>query len=318
VTDTTTDYTRPAEAPSASAPKHVDNYIVGMGAALLAYLAMAGMNVLAKILSENHHVIEIAFFRNLVGVLPFLFMIYAMNSREILKIRGNGRDILLRSVLGTVSLTVTFAAYAAMPLADTSAFLFTSSLIIPALGFFVLGERVGPFRWSAIALGFIGVLIMLRPTGDVNTVGVSLAMGAAVIHAVLQLLLRRLGKTERPETVTFYFLGIGAVLAAIPLPFVFTLPGWNEVPLIIGVGLCGVIMQMALSTAYKNAPANVVTVFNYSGIIWATAFGWFIWNDWPTMPIWIGGSIVIVSNVVILWRETRLAIRRNEDVLPPS
>lgn len=303
---------------SAPAPRHADNYIRGMGAALVAYLMMATMNVLAKILSENHHVIEVAFYRNLVGVMPFIFMICAMGRREIATIRGNGRDIVIRSVLGTVSLAVTFAAYAAMPLADTVALLFTSSLIVPVLAFLLLGERVGIFRWSVIAIGFVGVLIMVRPTGDMNTLGVTLALMAAMSHAVLQVLLRKLGRTERPETVTFYFLGIGAILTAIPMPFVFRLPGLSELPFLLGVGLCGVIMQMALSIAFKYAPADIVSVFNYSGIIWATAFGWFIWNDWPTMPVWIGGSIVIASNIIILWRESRLAIRRDAKELPPT
>jgi len=315
VTDATNEQAQPAVPPQASAPVHADNYIVGMAAALLAYLSMAAMNVLAKLLSEHHHVIEIGFYRNLIGFLPFLFMVFAMGKRDILKIRGNRRDIFLRSILGSVSLIFTFAAYAAMPMADTSAFLFTSSLLIPALGFFVLGERVGPFRWSAIALGFLGVLIMLRPTGVVNSVGVSLALGAAMIQAVLQILLRKLGRTERPETVTFYFLGIGAVLTAIPLPLVFTAPGWNELPLIIGIGLCGVFMQMALSIAFKNAPANIITVFNYSSIIWTTTFGWFIWNDWPTLPIWIGGSIVVISNFIIVWREARVGVPGREKPL---
>src|SRR5690606_2942194 len=104
----------------------------------------------------------------------------------------------------------------------------------------------------------------------------------------------------RPETVTFYFLLIGTLITAIPMIFVFTVPTWETVPLLLGIGLCGALAQFLLSVAYKNAPANIITVFNYSGIIWATAFGWFIWNDWPTAPIWIGGMIVIMSNFVIL------------------
>lgn len=286
---------------------HVDNYLTGMGCALGAYFFFAVMNVLAKLLSDHHHVVEIAFYRNLVAVLPFLFIIYAMGKREILTIRSNTKGIIVRSLLGTISLIATFAAYAVMPMADTTAFLFTSSLIVPALGFFFLGEKVGWFRWSIIVVGFIGVLIMLQPKGELNMRGASLALGAAATQAVLLTVLRALGKVERPETVTFYFLLIGTLITAIPMIFVFTVPTWETVPLLLGIGLCGALAQFLLSVAYKNAPANIITVFNYSGIIWATAFGWFIWNDWPTAPIWIGGLIVIMSNFVIIWRETRLA-----------
>lgn len=295
------------EPPFLTQPPHIDNYLLAMGAAVVAFFLFAVMNVFAKLLADHHHVIEVAFYRNLIAVMPFLFIIYALGKKEILVIRSNVKGIIVRSVLGTVSLILTFAAYAAMPMADATAFLFTSSLIVPALGFFFLGERVGKYRWGAIAIGFIGVLIMLRPTGELNALGVTLALSAAAMHASLQTILRGLGKTERPETVTFYFLLIGTFISAIPMPFVFTMPTWHAAPFLLGIGLCGALAQFFLSTAYKNAPASIITVFNYSGIIWATTFGWFIWNDWPTTSIWIGGAVVIASNLFIVWREARLA-----------
>lgn len=291
-------------------PSHVDNYLVGMLFALLAFFLLAAMNMIAKLLSVNHSVLEISFYRNLIAVMPFLFVVFGMGRRDILNVKGDVKLLIFRSVLGTVSLAVTFAAYAAMPMADTTAFLFTTSLIVPALGFFMLGERVSSFRWSAIAAGFIGVLIMVRPAGDVNVLGVTLALSAAFIHAFLQILLRKLGKVESPETVTFYFLLIGMLVTAVPMPFIFTMPTMEQVPLLIAIGLCGALAQLCLSIAYKNAPANVVTIFNYSGIIWATAFGWFIWSDWPTLNVWIGGVLVILSNLVILWREARAGARQ--------
>ncbi|NQZ14792.1 MAG: DMT family transporter [Alphaproteobacteria bacterium] len=278
-----------------------------MSAGLAAFFMLAVMNVFAKLLSETHHVIEIAFYRNLIATLPFLFMIFVMGRKDIVKINQRPRGILARSVIGTISLIVTFAAFAAMPMADTTAFLFTASLFIPVLGFFFLGENVGKYRWGAVLIGFIGVIIMVRPTGDVNIIGVVLALSAASMHAILQTILRFLGKTEKPETITFYFVMIGTVVAAIPLPFVAVPPTMAEIPLFIGVGLSGALAQFLLSVAFGNAPAAVVTVFNYSGIIWATAFGWFIWQEWPTLPIWIGGGIVIASNIFMIWRESKKA-----------
>lgn len=286
---------------------HTDRVILGMAAGMAAFFMLAVMNVFAKILSETHHVIEIAFYRNLIATLPFLFLIFVMGKREILVIKSKPAAIGIRSVIGTVSLITTFAAFAAMPMADTTAFLFTASLFIPALGFFFLGEKVGKYRWAAVIIGFIGVIIMVRPTGDVNTVGVMLALSAAFMHATLQTILRYLGKFEKPETVTFYFVMIGTVVAALPLPFVATPPTLSEVPLLFAVGLSGALAQFLLSVAFGNAPAAVITVFNYSGIIWATTFGWFIWGDWPAAAIWIGGAVVIASNLFIIWRESRKA-----------
>lgn len=288
--------------------KHQDRPVLGMLFAFIAFFLLAVMQVFAKLLSEQHSVIELAFYRNLIGLIPFLVYIAAFKQgRDILIINENPKGVCIRSVLGVISLAITFGAFAAMPMADATAFLFTASLMVPALGFFFLHERVGPYRWSAILIGFFGVLVMLQPQGDVNTLGVSLALTAAVMHAVLQTLLRHLGKTESPETVTFYFIAIGTVVAALPMPFIATMPTLEEIPLIIALGISGTLAQFVLSSAYKYAEASIVTVFNYSGIIWATAFGWFIWNDWPTLPIWIGGTIVIASNLFIIWREKKLA-----------
>lgn len=284
-----------------------DHPLLGMTSAIAAFFCFAVMNVFAKMLSEHHHVVEIAFYRNLIALIPFLFVIYAMGRREILTIHSNPRGIVIRSIIGTISLAATFGTFALLPLADGTAFLFTASLLIPALGFFFLGERVGPYRWGATIIGFMGVCVMLRPSGDVNMTGVVVALSAACLHATLQTILRYLGKTERPETVTFYFVFIGTFVAMIPMPLVFTMPTWNEAPLIIGLGLSGVVGQILLSRAYKFAEASIVTIFNYSGIIWATSFGWLFWDEWPQQTIFIGGAIVIASNVFIVLREHKLA-----------
>lgn len=293
---------------------HKDRPLLGMICALGAFFMFSVMNVFAKLLSENHHVIEIGFYRNLIAMMPMLFLIYVLGKREILTIRTSPKKIIARSVIGTISLVATFGAFALLPMADATAFLFTASLLIPVLGFFFLQERVGPYRWGAVLIGFIGVLVMLQPSGDVNMTGVAIALSAAAMHAVLQTILRSLGKTEKPETVTFYFVFIGTFVSLIPMPFVFVMPTWNEIPYIIVLGLTGVLAQFLLSIAYKNAQASVVTVFNYSGIIWASLFGWMVWNEWPTQTILAGGVIVIASNVFIIYREHTLAKRAKATV----
>ena len=284
-----------------------DHPLMGMGCAIAAFFMFAVMNVFAKKLAATHSVVEIGFYRNLIAMMPLLFMIYFMGRKDILTIKSNPKGIVIRSVIGTISLVTTFAAFAAMPLADATAFLFTASLIIPVFGYFFLGEHVGKYRWGAVLVGFLGVVVMLKPTGAVNLEGVALALSAATMHATLQTILRALGKTEKPETITFYFVFIGTFVSLIPMPLVFTMPSCADIPYIIGLGLSGVMAQFLLSIAYKNAQVSVVTVFNYSGIIWATLFGWMFWNEWPDEAIFIGGAIVIASNVFIVYREQRLA-----------
>ncbi len=289
-----------------AAGTHKDQVVLGMLAAVGAFLMFTLMNVFAKLLAARHSVVEIAFYRNLIAFLPFLFMAFALGRREMLVIRSKPALIFGRAILGTLSLTTTFYAYSLMPLADTTAFLFASSLIVPVLGIFFLHEHVGIWRWSAIVVGFLGVLIMIRPTGAVNALGVTVAMIATTMHAVLQIILRHIGKFEKPETVTFYFFLIGIVVTAIPLPFIAVRPTPDEIPWLIGVGASGAAAQFLLSTAFSNAPAAIVTIFNYSGIVWATLFGWLIWDEWPLPLVFVGGTIIIVANLLIVWRESRL------------
>jgi len=285
---------------------HREHVMRGMTAAMGAFFMFTVMNMFAKLLSANHSVIEIAFYRNLVACLPFLIMIFGFGRREILVIRSKPSLVGIRAVIGTLSLVTTFTAYSLMPMADTTALLFTSSLFIPVLGVIFLKESVGPYRWAAVAIGFIGVIVMAHPSGEVNTLGILVALTATLMHATLQIILRYLGRFESPETISFYFFVIGVFLTALPLPFIAVKPTPGEIPLLLGVGLSGAGAQWLLSVAFHNARAAIVTVFNYSSIVWATLFGWIIWGDWPLPTVMAGAAIVIASNILMIWRESRL------------
>ena len=289
------------------APAHRDRIALGMAAAAASIFLLNTMNVFAKLLSPTHSVIEVAFYRNAIAAAPFAVWIFLLGRRDLLKINSRPDAIVLRSVVGTVSLVLTFRAFNFLPMADAQALFFTSSLFLPVMGWLFLKERVGSHRWSAVLVGFLGMLVIVRPTGAVNMTGVTFALSAALMHATLGTLLRVLGRTERPETVTFYFLVIGTAMTGLAMPFVATMPQWNEVPLFIGAGLSGALAQICLSAAFKYAPVALVTIFNYTGIVWATGYGWFIWGDWPGAPVWIGASIIVASSLFIVWRENRMA-----------
>ncbi len=291
----------------AQQPVHRDRIALGMTAAAASFLMLNTMNVFAKLLSPHHSALEVAFYRNLIAATPFAIWFFLLGRRDLLKIHSRIDMIVFRSLIGTISIVISFMAFNYLPMADAQALFFTSSLFVPIMGYLFLRERVGPYRWTAVLIGFLGMLVIVRPSGVVNMTGVSLAVSAALMHAGLGTLLRVLGRTERPETVTFYFLAIGAVMTGLTMPFVATVPTWEEVPLFIGAGISGAFAQIFLSAAYKYAPMALVTIFNYTGIIWATAYGWFIWGDWPGPPVWTGASIIIASSLFIVWRESRLA-----------
>lgn len=289
--------------PQNGKPEHIAR---GMWAASGAFLMFTIMNVFAKYLSADHSVIEIAFYRNLVACVPFLVAIFMFRRREILVIQSRPRAIATRAILGTVTLILTFSAYSLMPMAETAVLLFTASLFVPVLGVAILRETVGPYRWTAVLVGFIGVAIMVNPTGETNTLGVILALCAALMQAFMSILLRHMSGHERPETITFYFFIIGTFVTGLALPFVATGPTLDEIPLFFGIGLSGAAAQWLYSIALKNIPAAIVAVFNYSSIVWAMLFGWLIWNDWPLPIVLLGSVVVIASNMLIAWRESRL------------
>jgi len=286
---------------------HKDRIVLGMAASAASFFMLNTMNMFAKLLSAYHSPIEVAFYRNIIAAAPFAVWFFLLGRRDLLKVYSHPGALIIRSVIGTVSLIATFTAFNSLPLADAQSLFFTASLFIPVMGYFFLKERVGPYRWSAVLVGFLGMLVIVRPSGTVNLTGVSFAVSAAFMHAGLGTLLRVLGRTERPETVTFYFLTIGAVMLAFAMPFVATVPAWREIPLFIGAGISGAFAQVLLSMAYKYAPVALVTIFNYTGIVWATTYGWFIWGDWPGPHVWAGASIIIASSLFIIWREQRLA-----------
>ena len=293
----------PKEKPAHTHHEHV---VRGMAAAMGGFFMFTVMNMFAKLLSANHSIIEIAFYRNLIASMPFLILVFVFGRREILVLRSKPALVGIRAVLGTISLITTFTAFSLMPMADTTALLFTSSLFIPVLGVIFLKESVGMYRWAAVAIGFIGVVIIAHPSGEVNTLGIVIAISAALMHAVLQIILRYLGRYESPETISFYFFIIGTFLTALMLPFVAVRPTMAEIPLLLGVGLSGAAAQWLISTAFRNARAAIVTVFNYSSIVWATLIGWMIWSEWPLPTVIAGSAVVIASNILMIWRESRL------------
>lgn len=285
-----------------------------MACGTLAYFLFAIMNMVAKLLSEHHHVIQIGFIRNLIALLFFIGLLYFIGGAQRLKIKKT-RMIVLRSVVGAISLVTTIGAFVTLPMADATVLLFTASLLIPALSFFFLKEPVGVYRWSAIIIGLLGVAIMAKPTGAINPLGLTLALSAAFMHAFMALILRHV-KDEDPFAVAFYFAFIGTIVLAIALPFFYTPLAWEHALLYLAIGLSGAIAQIALTTAYKFAPASVVSPLNYTGLIWASGFDILIWSLIPHWTVFLGGTIVIGCNLFILYREKiiRKTVIPREDI----
>lgn len=278
--------------------------VKGIVLATSAFFFFAVMNAFARYMGESFNAVELAFWRNLLCVFPMGAYILLSGQKSAFT-PNNIPAVAFRAVIGTVSLCLTLGTFIVLPMADATAFVFSSALLVPIASFFILKEKVGPYRWGAVVVGFLGVLILVNPGGQVHTLGVSLALATAVSHTILQIHLRYLGKTENPLTTVFYFFAGGTFLAGLAMPFLGHMPAAADIPLLLGIGLSGFLGQICITHAFKYAEASVITVFNYSGIVWATLIGWAVWNEWPAVHIWIGSAIVISCNLFIFFRERK-------------
>ncbi|AWK89671.1 EamA/RhaT family transporter (plasmid) [Azospirillum thermophilum] len=270
---------------------------------LIAMALMTVMNALAKSLAESYPLTEVTFFRNLFALVPAAAMV-AAGGRQCLR-TTHPLGHAWRSVIGLTSMLLLFWSYHLMPLANAVAISYAAPLFVTALSVPLLGERVRAHRWSAVGVGFIGVLVMVRPSGEAIDSGALVALAAAFSYALAMIAMRQLGRTERPVTTVFYFTLICTVLTGLTLPFAWVTPDWHGFALMALMGLAGAGSQYFSTRAYSLAPAVVIGPFSYSGLLWATLLGWLMWGDVPTPVVLTGAGIVILSGLIVLLREAR-------------
>lgn len=182
-------------------------------------------------------------------------------------------------------------------------------IFVAVLAVLLLGERVGWRRWLAILVGFSGVIVAIKPAGDFQTISL-LAVAATGFWASTILFMRKLGETESPYAVAFYFMLIGAMVTGAAQPWVWVTPTREVLILLIGVGICGAFGQILMTYALKLAKASVISPFNYTGILWAMGFDLLIWDMAPQTSTLIGAAIIVATGIYIFHRE---AIVRQTD-----
>jgi drug/metabolite transporter (DMT)-like permease len=280
---------------------HEDRIMRGIVFALLAYFMFGIMQAGAKLLTENHSVVEVAFYRNLIAFIPLAAWFTFKKQWHILKTK-RPKIVAFRGIFGTLSLMITFLTFHYLPLATATVLLFTATIITPALAFFILKEHIGWRRWSAIIIGLVGVILMVGPTGQAPLFGILLAMVTACSWATINITLRYL-KTENPLAVTFSFIFCGIVIPGVAMPFIASTPAPDEWLLFLMVGFSGGLGQFFLTSAFSNAPASLVAMFNYTGLLWATLFDIVLWQFMPGLSVFVGGAIILLANLYIVHRE---------------
>ncbi len=202
-----------------------------------------------------------------------------------------------------------------MTLADVMTYYMAAPLIITALSVPFLGEKVGVHRWSAVVVGFIGVVIALQPTSAAFTPVAFLALFGGTMFATAVTLTRRLRETHWLQLVVWQFAGAG-IIGLLASPFGWVAPGTFDTLLMFLVGITAMACFASITLALARAPASVLAPFQYTSIVWAMLLGWMIWGDVPTPALIIGNVIIVASGLYIFHRESRLG-RGAADAVEP-
>lgn len=304
-------------APAPDGPTAADDrWLFALGLRLLAVACLASMSMLVKLSSEaGVRLPEIMFWRQLCAMPVVLVWVLAgpgLSSLRTTRLRSHAA----RSLMGTAGMVLTFGASILLPLAEAATLSFAVPIFATILSALVLKEHVGIHRWSAVIIGFIGVLIVTQPgSAHIPLFGGAVGIGAALAVAIISLQLRDLGRTEAPPTTVFWFSALSSLLLLalhlLPIPGrLGALLSWSPDPhtihqwmLLILLGVLGGIGQIALTASLKHAPVSMVVGMDYTALIWSTLYGALIWHVLPAPSTWAGAPLIVGSGIYIVWRE---------------
>jgi drug/metabolite transporter (DMT)-like permease len=286
---------------------------------IASVLLLSLMSALIRAAGAKFPVGEIVFFRSAFAIVPVV-VIYAARGHLLAAI-STARPFghLGRGVMGIMSMFLNFAALARLPLMDATAISFAAPLLTVVLAALLLSEHVRAYRWTAVSLGFVGVLVMLWPyldigglfyAGEARTVGAICAMIACFTNAGTVIQTRRLTDSETTSAIVFYFSLICALAGLVTLPFGWVMPNWIELTGLVMIGVLGGLSHLMLTESYRYAPASVVAPFDYTAMIWAFLFGFALFGELPSVFVFVGAAIVVASGLFIIWRERRLGMQR--------
>ncbi len=270
---------------------------------VLSTMTFAAVNALVKWEVALYPVGEVAFFRTLFSVIPILIFILPRRGIGVFR-TDRFRDHFRRAASQLGSMTCIFIAFKLMPLAGATAISFVAPLLTTLLSILLLKETVGIHRWSALAAGFLGVLLVTHPGAGEFQWGAVFALGNAILISTVAIAIRQMSLTESSDTLIVYQILLLVPLTALLLPFGFVAPARGDLAFLLAAGIFNGLAQFWWTKALHLAPASAVTPFNYLSLIWAMIVGFIVWADSPTAELIFGSAIVVGSGLYLLWRET--------------
>ena len=283
---------------------------------VLVFIVMAAM---IKATAAHVPAGEAVFFRSLFAI-PVIVVWLGMRHELATGFRtANPQGHFWRGLVGTSAMGLGFAGLGYLPLPEVTAIGYAAPLLTVVFAAMFLGEQVRMFRLTAVALGLVGVLIVLSPRLTVldpdvashrEAFGAALVLGGAVFAALAQVFVRKLVNTEKTPAIVFWFSVTATVLSLSTLPFGWVWPTPFESGLLVGSGLLGGVGQILLTSSYREADASLVAPFDYASMLFALLIGYFVFAEVPTLTMLGGAALVIAAGVLIIWRERQLGLER--------
>jgi drug/metabolite transporter (DMT)-like permease len=278
------------------------------------------MNALIKELGPAYPTGEVVAFRSIFALIPLLpFLAWRGALGSALKTDRRLGHV-LRGGVGVVAMYLNFAGIARLPLADATAIFYAAPIFTVVLAALILKETVRIYRWTAVAIGFCGVVLTLLPhlgeggTGDAQqALGAVLSLTAAIVAAFAMIQVRRLTETEPTGSIVLYFTLVSAVIGLLTLPLGWLMPTGRECVILVTIGILGGIAQICLTQSYRLGDASLIAPFEYASILFALFIGYVAFGEVPLPLVLIGAAIVVGAGIFVVLRERALGLRRLEE-----
>lgn len=293
------------------------NRLLGIGLRIGAVAGFAFMAAMIKLgYAAGISTVELTFYRFAFGLPPLLLWIaWSRNYAAWRTARPFAHG--WRALAGLTTMVLAFSALAYLPLAEATTLSFAAPLFAVILSALVLGERVGRHRWSAVALGLVGVLVVMRPEGSqIPPVGLLLGALAAFGVGVTTITIRQIGKTEGTQTIVLWFSLLSLPAVGALMPFYGGAHDGRGWLILFALGSFGGIAQLLLTASLRYAPVPAVVPFDYTQLLWAVLLGWLVFGDRPASTTWLGAAIIIASGLYTLYREHRLGREAAREAAP--
>ncbi len=283
-----------------------DRVLQAIGLMCLYVSLIVFVNAGGKVLSATAHPFQIVFFRH-GGAAVFMTTAFLLRYGWPVTVARRPGLQMARGVFAIASSFLYFTALVSTSLATAAAISFTAPLVVTALSAPLLKERVGPYRWAAVAVGFAGALIIVRPgTGGASNRGAAMLVGSACCTGIYQIVTRMLAGQDRAETTTIWTTCISGAVATLAVVWIWkTPPGAGLWALSLAMGLIGGTGHFLLAKAFERGPASLLSPFNYLQLAGATVIGYGLYGDLPDNITWFGAAAIVAAGLFIAWRERR-------------